>query len=49
MPDMQKTKSERLICFARKCDTDEVLTFNPNEDEAWTPDMQKTKSERLIC
>ena len=29
-----KAKSERLICFARKCDTDEVLTFDPNEDEA---------------
>ena len=24
MPDMQKTKSERLICYARKCDADEI-------------------------
>ena len=49
MPYMQKTKSERLICCDRKCDADEVLTFDPYEDKVLTLDMKKMKSERLIC
>ena len=33
MPDMQKTKSERLIYYASKCDVDEVWASNPYEGE----------------
>ena len=33
MLDMQKTKLERLIWCASKCDADEVLTFDPYEGE----------------
>ena len=46
---MKKTKSEHLICCARKCDADEVLTSGPYEGEVLTLDMQKMKSETLIC
>ena len=33
MPDLQKTKSERLICDASKWDVDEARTFDPFESE----------------
>ena len=33
MPDLQKTKSERLNCGASKCDANEVYTSDLYEDE----------------
>ena len=33
MPDLQKTKSERLNCGANTCDVDEVLTSDTYESE----------------
>ena len=46
---MQKMKSELLICYARKCDADEVLTSDMQKMKSERlPDMQKMKSERLI-